>query len=247
MRKLEKQQIVDAKSDTKPPVMSGSRFQHNDQNKPIKHSVISDTESSDDSEKGSLSWIDNFLDQPGSDWFCRIPDIYINDSFNIYGLGLSAPHEKLAFKQLLGKVSDSSDSFDSDSEDEIEKCTEELYGQIHARYIFTDEGIHEMIQKFKEGVFGICPRFSCNGQHLLPIGLHDHPGLGSVKLYCCHCKQLYQPDPVHAAIDGAFFTRSFPLYLLLELSSKDASKNMHLTEPSMFTSESQSAARVFVK
>ncbi|EAX92742.1 Casein kinase II regulatory subunit family protein [Trichomonas vaginalis G3] len=226
--------------------MSGPRFQHSDQGKFAKHSVISDTESSDDSDKDSLSWIDSFLDQPGSDWFCRIPETYINDGFNVYGLGLNAPHEKLAFKQILGKVSESSDSFDSDSEDEIEKCAENLYGQIHARYIYTDEGMSEMIQKFKEGVFGICPRYSCNGHHLLPIGLTDKPGVSTVKLYCCHCKQLYHPDPEHAVIDGAFFTRSFPPYLLLELSTKDK-KGVHQTEPSMFTSESQSAARVFVK
>ncbi|EAY12950.1 Casein kinase II regulatory subunit family protein [Trichomonas vaginalis G3] len=216
--------------------MTISRQLISDSNKSNKHTFISDTDSSDGSDKDGLSWIDNFLCQPGSEWFCQIPEAYLNDGFNLYGLESSECHGKLAYKQLLGGT-DSSDSFDSDSEDEIEKETEHLYGLIHARFIFSEEGLFQMIKKFREGVFGLCPRLSCNGTHLLPIGLNDKPNKSNVKLYCFKCQQLYNPDAVHEMIDGAYFTRSFPQYLLMELSllEKDSNENSLLTSESMST------------
>lgn len=218
--------------------MSVSRQYISDSNKSNKHSFISDTESSDESDKEGENWIDTFLCQPGSEWFCQISESYLNDGFNLYGLESHKNHGKLAYKQLLGSK-DSSDSFDSDSEDEIEKETEQLYGLIHARYIFSEEGLNQMIKKFKDGVFGTCPRFACNGTHLLPIGLSDKPNKSNVKLYCCNCRQLYNPDEMHESIDGAYFTKSFPQYLLMELSIMEKETN----EPSIITSESMSTAR----
>ena len=147
-----------------------------------------------------------------------------------------------SFKQLLGNLDDSSDSFDSDSEDEIEKVTEQLYGLIHARYIFTQEGINEMTKKFTEGVFGICPRYSCQGTHLVPIAMSDKPNVDTVKTYCYRCKQIYETDPAHATLDGAYFTKSFAHYFLLELREAEK-QGRNQNDPSMFTSESQSTNR----
>ena len=209
----------------------------------MKHSFISDTDDDDDSEKSNHSWIDSFLEQPGSDWFCRIPTTYINDSFNTFGLRLSAPHRKSAFRQLLGNADDSSDSFDSDSEDEIEKVTEQLYGLIHARYIFTAEGVSEMTRKFNDGVFGQCPRYDCGGAHLIPIGMTDRPNVETVKAYCYRCKQIYEVDPTHSVLDGAYFTKSFPHYFLMDLKAAEKAGRA-LNELSMMTSESQSTNKM---
>ena len=208
----------------------------------VKHSFISDTDDDSDSEKSKTSWIDSFLEQSGSDWFCKIPVTYINDSFNIYGLNLNAPHGKSAFKQLLGNLDDSSDSFDSDSEDVIEHVTEQLYGLIHARYIFTQEGINEMTKKFSEGVFGTCPRYNCGGTHLIPIAMSDRPNVDTVKTYCYRCQQIYETDPAHATLDGAYFTKSFAHYFLLELRETEK-QGRNPNDPSIFTSESQSTNR----
>lgn len=180
---------------------------------------MTDTDSSDDSQKLHKSWVDSFLELPSSDWFCAVPAAFASDGFNTSGLSIDKLHAKSAFNQLLDIVSDnsSSDSFDSDSEDEIEKATEVLFGLIHSRYIFTTDGLREMRKKYEAGVFGVCPRTQCKEHCLLPIGLTDHPGVETVKRYCPCCKQIYKSDEIHKDLDGAYFTKSFPHYFLLEL------------------------------
>jgi casein kinase II subunit beta len=180
--------------------------------------AIADSDSSDGPGSGPKPWIDVFFDQPSSDWFCRVPLAFTSDGLNTFGLRIDPNHAKSAYMQLVGSVK-GSDSYDSDSEDEIEKCTERLFGLVHARYIFTQDGITEMAAKYESGVFGYCPRFLCKDQHLLPLGLTDFPGCDTVKVYCPRCRQIYEPDDQHAHLDGAFFTRSFAHYFLIELKN----------------------------
>jgi len=212
----------------------------------LRHSVMTDSDSSDDASRVRKSWIDSFLEQPASDWFCRVPAAFALDGFNTFGLRIDQQHAKSAFSLLTSAVhvSEDSDSYDSDSEEAIEKCTEVMFGLVHARYIYTPEGLADMNKKYQQGVFGTCPRYYCSDQHLLPAGLTDRPNVDTVKLYCPKCRQMYEADEQHRNLDGAFFTRSFPHYFLMELKELNASPSI-TRHPSrdLNLSESQSVGR----
>uniref|UniRef100_A0A1I7VXN3 Casein kinase II subunit beta n=1 Tax=Loa loa TaxID=7209 RepID=A0A1I7VXN3_LOALO len=151
----------------------------------------------------------------------RVDESFINDRFNLTGLRELVPHYERALDLILGL--DPSGSTGEDEEEYLTRSNAEereartLYGLIHARYIMTDSGINQMITKWNNGDFGFCPRFYCNEQSLLPIGLSDIPGISTVKLFCPKCMDIYMPKSTyHQDIDGAFFGTSFPHMLFFE-------------------------------
>ncbi|KAI5960602.1 CKB1 [Candida pseudojiufengensis] len=86
-----------------------------------------------------------------------------------------------------------------------------LYGLIHARYIVSKQGLTAMASKFEKNDFGSCPRYFCDGMHLIPVGSTDIPGQETVRLYCPCCNDIYIPSSSrYLNIDGAFFGTTFP-------------------------------------
>ncbi|KAK7206447.1 casein kinase II beta subunit [Myxozyma melibiosi] len=156
-------------------------------------------------------WIDWFLGAQGNEFFCEIDDEFLNDRFNMTGLNSEVQYYQYAMDLIM-------DTFERECDDptreQIERSARHLYGLIHARYILTQRGLQKMLDKYKKGDFGVCPRVHCQRQPVLPIGLSDVPHSAPVKMFCMKCEDVYNPPSVRfASIDGAYFGTSFPFLL----------------------------------
>lgn len=93
----------------------------------------------------------------------------------------------------------------------LEEACVITYAYLHARFIMQPVGMKIMRRKYESGVFGTCPRFMCEGQNLLPVGVSSSVGVDRVKLFCPRCLDIYESD---SQLDGANFGPSFPHYFV---------------------------------
>lgn len=100
-----------------------------------------------------------------------------------------------------------------------------LYKLIHQRFIMTKAGLQAIWEKFEQQTYGTCPRYYCHDQPLLPVGPSALPGRETVKVYCLHCQDLYQPTTQkHSKIDGVPFGPSFAHFFVRTLLYANESK-----------------------
>ncbi|KAF1814365.1 hypothetical protein P152DRAFT_456608 [Eremomyces bilateralis CBS 781.70] len=192
---------------------------------------MEDFNSETDSDYTSY-WRDWFISSRGNEYFCEIDEDYLTDRFNLTGLNTEVEY----YQYALDLVTDVFDlDCDDDMRERIEKSARQLYGLVHARYIVTTRGLAKMVDKFKKGEFGKCPRVMCDQHPLLPMGQSDIPNVSSVKLYCAKCEDLYNPKSTrHAAVDGAYFGTSFHNILFQVFPQLVPLKSTRRYEPKSF-------------
>ncbi|PNS19826.1 Casein kinase II subunit beta-2 [Sphaceloma murrayae] len=181
---------------------------------------------------GEVTWVSEFISSRGNEYFCEIDEDYLTDRFNLTGLNTEVQYYQYAL-DLITDVFDM--EVDDDMRDQIEKSARHLYGLVHARYIVTTRGLAKMLDKFKNGVFGKCPRVICESQHLLPMGQHDVANVSNVKLYCAKCEDIYNPKSSrHNSIDGAYFGTSFQNILFQIYPAMLPQKTQRRYEPRIY-------------
>ncbi|KAI9814372.1 MAG: casein kinase 2 regulatory subunit [Pycnora praestabilis] len=189
--------------------------------------------------KRRICW-QQFISSRGNEYFCEIDEEYLTDRFNLTGLNTEVQYYQYALDLVT-------DVFDLDCEDElreqIEKSARHLYGLVHARYIVSTRGLAKMLDKYKKGDFGKCPRVMCEQHALLPMGISDNPNIKAVKLYCAKCEDMYNPKSSrHAAIDGAYFGTSFHNILFQVYPALIPEKSQRRYEPRIYGFKVHAAA-----
>jgi casein kinase II subunit beta len=144
-------------------------------------------------------WKQTWLRQ--NPWLCDVTDDFIADRFNLYGLPDVCARFTQCCDVIIGKLGlEATSPIASD----LTRQLPVAYGLIHARFVMSPDGIERVTEKYREGVFGTCPRLCCEKERLLPIGLTSEVGQKPVKTFCPCCREIYEPRPKQDT-DGAYF------------------------------------------
>jgi casein kinase II subunit beta len=169
-------------------------------------------------------WVIQFLQSRTKDALIAVPRDFIVDGFNLVHLAplvermggshdMTFPIYKAALRLILSMESI------LDVSPQVQMAAEYLYLLLHGRYVTSPRGLDAVRQmiKYDADVFGKCPRPSCRGTSLLPLGDMD-PGRNS-RRYCCCCRQEW--EFWGSKVDGMAWGSSFCHLYLLTYGSDD--------------------------
>lgn len=195
----------------------------------------------------------------GHEYFAEVSEDFIEDDFNLTGLGSQVALYKEALEMILDvEPDDASDDYEDEDDDEddesmlesrprrpgrvdgnmVETSAELLYGLIHQRYIISRPGIQQMHEKYEATHFGFCPRVFCNACKVIPVGSSDTPGMDTVKLFCPSCLDIYTPPNTRFQnVDGAFFGTTFASLFFMTFPDLQFNPNHPLVSPTSSQSD----------
>lgn len=186
-----------------------------------------------DSTDDENAWIAWFASLKGNEFFCEVDSAYIQDGFNLTGLNAQVVYYEQALDMILDI--EPKEPLTEEQQESVENDAETLYGLIHARYILTTQGLHAMLDKYRQYHFGHCPRHLCKGQPCLPAGVLDDVNQEPVKLYCSRCEDLFVSRSTrHEHIDGAYFGSTFPHLFFLTFPELKVEKKSDAYVPRIF-------------
>ena len=93
-------------------------------------------------------------------WLAVVSQTFLENPFDHFGINRLVPRFDDAMKCIRDDVA--SDSLC----EELEEACVVTYAYLHARFIMQPLGLKAMRRKYESGVFGMCPRFMCEGQNL---------------------------------------------------------------------------------
>lgn len=184
-------------------------------------------------EEQEATWIANFCQARGNEFFCQVDRNYIEDGFNLYGLKGVVENFGDCLDIILDRVEPADESDAASGGGGVAAApagqapgtpggiaglaahTVELYGLIHARYVVTANGLEAMHAKYSRREFGCCPRFYCENYPVLPLGLNDSLGVEKVVVYCPRCRNVFRSARAPDTVDGAYFGTTFAHLFLM--------------------------------
>ncbi|EQB60260.1 casein kinase ii subunit beta [Vairimorpha apis BRL 01] len=167
-------------------------------------------------------WMRDFFMKKENSLLARIPDVYLNDTFNLIGLNKKIKDLEACYNAIL--------DFNKSTDFSEESA---LYYLIHQRYIYTMSGLEDILDKVLNKEFGSCIRVNC-ATPLIPIGLNNEPRVSTTKMYCYNCVCIYLPKGPIKALDGCAWGKYFPHFLLLTYPYKFKKRKIQEYVPKIY-------------